>query len=176
MKLAVLVVLLVTLLAVPTFAYDWVTNPANGHRYAVIEEDSYSWSVAETLAVGEGGHLVTINDSQENEWIRTHFQGFDFMWIGLHEIVFSPRTWVWTSGEQVAYLNWGSGEPSGPGWEHWVALMGPSLHDGQWADLSEMFAPQDTFRHIALIEVVPEPTSLFALFSGITIFGILRRR
>ena len=175
MKLTILVVFLITLLALPAMAYDWVTNPANGHQYAVIPA-GVDWNEAESYAESLGGYLVTINDADENEWIRTHFGQFDFMWIGLYEVDYIQRKWAWISGEPVEYLNWGPGEPSGPGAEHWTAMMGPNFHDGQWADLMDTWPLYYGYTHIALIEIVPEPSGMFILFSCVTTLGILKRR
>jgi hypothetical protein len=55
--------------------YTWVTNPANGHEYAVTLDWS-PWLQAEDWAVEVGGHLVTINDAAENTWLTNNFGGY----------------------------------------------------------------------------------------------------
>ena len=48
-------------------SYDWFTNPANGHEYALT---GYGlWVACEAEAVAQGGHLVTINDPAEYHWL-----------------------------------------------------------------------------------------------------------
>lgn len=173
MKITVLAVILVTLLAtIPAQAYDWVTNPANGHRYTMFASNwPVGWTQAEEVAVVLGGHLATINDSVENEWVRSTFMPlyyFHWAWIGFYEVDYNQRTWAWVSGESSTYTNWGPGEPNGPGAEHWTAMMG----DGKWADLSDSW-PWD---HFAVVEVVPEPSSLFALSGGLAGLIAFRKR
>ena len=181
MKLAVLIALFVTVLALSAFATDWVISPINGHHYLAI--DTLSWTDGESQAVALGGHLATIRNETENEWAKTSFGQFDFMWIGLHEFNFpqNPRTWVWASGEQVAYTNWAEGEPSGPFGEPFVAMEGHNdyfqLHYGEWCDLSSQWEPGKRI-HIGLVEVipVPEPSSLLALAGGLMPLALLHRR
>jgi len=175
MKRMVFVVLLVAMMGSTVFAYDWIVNPANGHRYTLVSA-GYDWNEAESNSVALGGHLVTINDADENEWVKTSFGEFDFMWIGLYEVDYNARTWAWISGEPVTFSNWAEGEPSGPGWEHWVAMMGPSFHDGQWADLTRTWEPSFGYKHIAVVEVIPEPSSLLALCGGVGGLLAFRRR
>lgn len=177
MRTLVLVVLLVSVLALPAFAYDWVTNPSNGHRYAIVPA-GIDWNEAEANAIAAGGHLVSIGDAQENAWVlalqRTHFAYF--MWIGLYQIEGSPEpsgTWAWSSGESVTYMNWSPGEPSdGDGLEDWVAMDGY----GRWVDLMNTWPPGSGYDHIAMVEVVPEPSSLLALGSLVAPLGFLIRR
>src|SRR5437016_5240443 len=76
---------------VSAFAQTWITNPANGHQYAEIPLQMFGdWNQAESVAVSWGGHLVTVNDLAENDWVRTIFSlqgGTDqFCWIGLYEL------------------------------------------------------------------------------------------
>ncbi len=86
MKTLVSVVLLVLLVISPAVAYDWVTSPVNGHRYTLV--DSPSWTGAEAQAVAFGGHLATIRNDAENDWI--HQFALDNkadcyrLWIGIH--------------------------------------------------------------------------------------------
>lgn len=156
-----------------SFAQTWYTNPANGHRYTKIT-DNASWVDSEQLATSLGGHLATINDASENEWVYSTFlpYNFDWMWIGLYEVDYNQRTWAWSSGEPLTYLNWAPGEPSGPGAEHWVAMEGPSYWDGQWADLSTPWSPPIV--HIGVVEVVPEPATIGIL--GLGSLALIRKR
>jgi hypothetical protein len=94
-------------------AYTWHTY--NGHEYAVTNAWE-SWVDAESEAVAQGGHLVTINDAAENYWVAETFkenyvEGYDFntpsaaaVYIGYY---LNPTTneWGWISGETPAYTN-----------------------------------------------------------------------
>ena len=56
-----------------------------------------SWTKAEANAQKVGGHLVTINDSEENSFVGNTF-GAD-VWIGLTDAA-KDGEWVWSSGQQ----------------------------------------------------------------------------
>lgn len=173
MKTLGLVVFLISVLAIPVFAYDWVTNPANGHQYTSWLTDGNGWQGAKNRAITLGGHLATVNSLAENEWIRSTFAPFEFCWIGLYETDYMSRKWAWASGEPLDFVYWGFGEPSGPGAEHWVTISNISTPQGSWADLS---ADWIGLTHIAVVEVVPEPSSLLVSGAGLTIFGFIKRR
>ena len=128
-----------------------VTNPSNGHDYIVVSAGTGgSWSAAEAEAVALGGHLVTINDQAEQDWLVQTFGGDAKYWIG-----FTDRdvagTWEWISGQPITYTNWGSGEPSG-GDENYAVMNFHSI--GTWNDLadSNMWSPQ------GIAEVIPSLT------------------
>lgn len=80
----------------------------NGHYYT-LTDTAMTWTQAESYAQTLGGHLVTINDQAEQEWVTDRF-GWAYPWIGLTEQA-TEGTWVWVSGEPVTYTNWASGEP-----------------------------------------------------------------
>jgi hypothetical protein len=88
---------------------EWIQNPANGHWYALTP--NLEWAPAEEQAVAWGGHLVTINDVEEEQWLKATFGRGIFYWIGFNDRA-EEGTWVWTSGEPVTYTNWAGGEPS----------------------------------------------------------------
>jgi RHS repeat-associated protein len=112
---------------------QWVYN---GHTY-LLTGSSLTWSQAEAYAQALGGHLVTINDSAENEWVRTTFSGlFGGLWIGLNDSV-QEGNWVWSSGQGVAYTNWSSGEPNNYD-NYWGGSDADGAFlatDGKWADV-----------------------------------------
>src|SRR5580765_6641255 len=65
-----------------------ITNAANAHAYYLLS--SNTWTASEAEAVGLGGHLVTINDAAENQWVLNTFfplTGVPYasLWIGLNE-------------------------------------------------------------------------------------------
>jgi hypothetical protein len=89
--------------------FDWLHNPANDHYYALTEM-GMSWDMLEALAVQTGGHLVSINDAAEEEWLYSTFGSIMF-WIGLTDYP-DEGEYRWTSGEPVTYLKWCPGEPT----------------------------------------------------------------
>ena len=119
--------LLVGILAGP------VVNPANNHRYYLLQ--SASWLASEAQGVCLGGHLVTINDEAENNWVWSEFSSFGGVdrniWIGLTDAA-SEGTFVWTSGEPLTYSHWRFDQPDNfGGTENYAHLW---LPDGFWND------------------------------------------
>jgi hypothetical protein len=106
----------------------WQHNPATGHDYLYVG-DGMTWADAEEYAVSLGGHLVTINDAAENDWLIATF-GTQY-WMGMNDIAVEG-TWVWASGEPVTYTNWHVGEPNDIGGEDGGVVSGPFF--GQWND------------------------------------------
>jgi hypothetical protein len=86
----------------------WQHNPVTGHDYLFVE-DGMSWADAEAYAASVGGHLVTINDAAENDWLIATFDT-DY-WIGLNDRAREGQ-WVWASGEPVTFTDWLAGEPN----------------------------------------------------------------
>jgi hypothetical protein len=93
---------------------EWIQNPANGHSYKLTPP--VNWQRAEALAVEWGGHLVTINDREEELWIRDNFGSYEYFWTGLNDMD-EEGQWKWVNGEPVTYTNWWPGEPNNEGAE-----------------------------------------------------------
>lgn len=124
----------------------WVNNYVNGHSYRLTEP--LSWFDAEAQAQAWGGHLVTLDNAEEEFWIKNTFGRAEHFWIGFNDIV-EECTWVWASGTPVSYTNWDSGEPNNccfcteyPGCED-AAVMNWKADDGSgntfgdyWNDLA----------------------------------------
>jgi hypothetical protein len=105
-------------------------NPSNGHTYYLLDREN--WTDSENLAQTLGGHLVTINDQAENDWVYNSFSAFGgverSLWLG-----FTDRdvagTFVWTSGEPVTYTNWSVGQPN----NGITASRGPEFFAHMWS-------------------------------------------
>jgi large repetitive protein len=69
-----------------------------------------TWAQAEAYAQTLGGHLVTVNDAAEQQWLTQSFSWVGAVWIGLTDQA-TEGTWAWSSGASAGYLNWGGGEP-----------------------------------------------------------------
>jgi Lectin C-type domain len=113
----------------------WVYNATNHHFYAQV--DNVTWADAEALGVKLGGHLVTVDDQAEQDWLMATFPQ-DWLWIGLNDQAREGR-WVWSSGTRVRYVNWSEGEPDNwkgfdPLGEHAATLTSPGVP--QWSDIS----------------------------------------
>lgn len=167
--------------------YEWFINPDNGHQYALTLEHS-NWADAEAEAIAQGGHLVTVNDQDESDWLldpaypfgatySRDYQGVsnqNAFWIGLEYIGpdrYSPSSWKWQTDEPVTFWNpHHELYPTGiymtmNGRYHW--------EPGTWnCSPAHDTIPSHYLRGV--IEVIPEPTtlSLFALGA----LALLRRR
>jgi len=64
----------------------------------------------ESNAVALGGHLATLNDPAEQDWVYSTFARLGSFWIGLNDLG-TEGTFVWASGEAVTYTNWAGGYP-----------------------------------------------------------------
>ena len=103
-----------------------------------LSSESYSWEDANTLANELGGHLVSINSSDENAVIESLSPGNN-LWIGLYQNLnasdFSEPSggWEWVTGECLDYLNWAGPEPNndnGEGYGHMNIF-------GTWSDWND---------------------------------------
>jgi fibronectin type 3 domain-containing protein len=102
-----------------------------GHRYA-ITPSAMTWEDAEAYAQSVGGHLVAINSSLENEWVRRQFSSYGTVWIGFTDKTLEG-TWIWADGSPSAYTHWNPGEPNNSGGNENYAVMNTS---GGWKDAS----------------------------------------
>jgi hypothetical protein len=93
---------------IPSEEKDWIQNPINGHYYRLTEP--LSWPEAENQAMQWGGHLVTINEREEELWLKNQFGLYEYFWIGLNDIN-SEGNWEWVNGEPVTYTNWAERQP-----------------------------------------------------------------
>ncbi|MDP6962903.1 MAG: lectin-like protein [Planctomycetota bacterium] len=114
---------------VPTLAQ--AVNPANGHPYTLLGQSDIS--AAQAVADAMGGHLVTISDQAENDWIRSQFStnpnvSAD-LWLGYNDVLIED-TFVWSNGEVTGYENFASGEPNNSGNEDYVQMAST----GFWND------------------------------------------
>lgn len=138
----------------------WQHNPVTGHDYLYVG-DGLSWTDAEASAVSLGGHLVTINDAAENNWLVATF-GTEY-WIGFNDRAVEG-TWVWVSGEPVTFTNWLSGEPNnfGPGEDAAMIWNKPPIG---WNDVPDY----------SMMPFVVEigPTTLNGLLAGMVADGRL---
>ena len=119
--IAGLVVVLVGSLAPGAYGYDWYSY--GGHQYALTLTRN-NWLGAEAEAVAAGGHLATINDASEMNWISStfkdayiryyppgsqYFGNGSLVWVGLK---YQGSSWQWVTGEPYT----GFPPPMGGAW------------------------------------------------------------
>ncbi len=136
--------------AQPSVIQGPLTYPANDHTYYLL--DASSWTDAEAAAVSLGGHLVTINDQDENNWVwKMFYPGHPndpndpdpHLWIGLNDID-SEGTFEWTNGDPVTFTNWDNNQPSNSGGiEDYVGMWEVPPPDasgiaGKWNDFDNL--------------------------------------
>ena len=113
-------------------------NPANGRTYHLLEPAD--WTVSEAAAVALGGHLVTVGDQAENDWLVATFktQGtIDIdLWTGFNDAQVEG-TFVWSSGQPITFTYWDIGEPSNAGGNEDFAAVRKNNPLGQWNDLPD---------------------------------------
>lgn len=158
--------------------YDWITNPSNGHLYALTLEYS-DWLQAEAWAVEVGGHLVTIDDEPEDSWLISTY-GTELeterLWIGFYQDPDSPDFsepdggWVWISGKPVNYTNWADFEPNNQPKEDF-SVYEPYTYPIGWNDWGPLSL--DYYPTRGIIEI-PEPATLLLL--GLGGFAFFRKR
>lgn len=121
----------------PLAVLTTATNPANGHQYDLL--DWSSWDAAEARAVTLGGHLVTVDDQAEHDWLTANFHnylGSDIdLWIGFNDAAVEG-TFVWVSGAPVTFTNWDLNEPNNAGGTEDYACMRKNNPLAFWNDLS----------------------------------------
>jgi hypothetical protein len=90
---------------------------------------------AEETAVSLGGHLVTINDHKEHEYLWALWGRDHLLWIGLNDVK-EEGSFVWTSGEPVTFLYFATNEPNDLGKNEDYVHMWSQFFDscGQWND------------------------------------------
>jgi hypothetical protein len=106
-------------------------NPANQHQYKYVKENR-SWHSANEYCANQGGHLATIQDEAENQYVYMMTHGNT--WLGATDETYEGN-WVWVSGEPWNYSNWRTGEPDSRQNTDYLAYYNylPS-----WNDLEEL--------------------------------------
>ena len=117
----------------------WYFNPRTQTRYAVIPF-ALPWHRAKEYAVSNGGHLVVINDKEENDMLVKTFGGDTEYWTGLTDEAEEGK-WAAANGEEVKYFNWSAGEPDNfKKNQHYVIINSKAPHlnktePGKWNDV-----------------------------------------
>ena len=119
-------------------------NDVSGNAYYLLE--NATWEDAQRTGVSAlGGDLVTINDADENAFVRFDVAQFDgtnrHSWLGLTDR-FEEGIFCWASDEMNPYAAFLPGEPNGNTGENHVAMFrGTSGWFDAQNDWNEQFAP-----------------------------------
>ena len=103
-----------------------------------LYDNAVTWEQASELCEQKGGHLVTINSQEENDFVydlikdTTHFA-----WLG-GKLNDSTMEWEWVTGEAFDYTNWNTGEPNANQTEYYLQMfpmnIGTGSQAGCWND------------------------------------------
>ena len=150
--------------------------------YTIV--DGPTWEESEANAVELSGHLVSINDAEENELIKSilnsYFEGLDSfydgnqlyfirngeeqssdVWIGLNDSV-SEGTYEWSSGEGVTYIE--TNELFDSGNQDYVAMRWVTEEKWGWDDQTNtdqdpIYSP-DSIRYTQKVGIAEIPLNL----------------
>lgn len=103
-----------------------------------------SWTNSRDYCNSKGGHLVTINDAEENDALTSRFGG-DF-WIGYNDRDVEGE-FEWINGSS-SYKNWSANEPNDSGGEDCTEVYA----GGGWND----YQCDSTSEQTAMCEKIPE--------------------
>ena len=104
--------------------------------YAFVLVDGPNWEDAQENAEELGGHLVTVNDEDENQWLVDKFSLADretSTWIGLK--INNEGDWEWASGQDSSYRGWDDVEPNNSDYQGRSEEFGAIRGSGKWNDL-----------------------------------------
>lgn len=120
--------------------YKGVQNPNNGHWYLVFSKTN--WDNAINYCATRGGHLVAIEDDQENTFV---YGLAPYAILGATDKDREGR-WVWVTEQEMSYTNWCQGEPNNCGnlevnghcepENHLTFHDIPQCISGQWNDIA----------------------------------------
>ena len=172
-----------------------IFDPANGRQYYLL--DKSTWSAAESQAVAMGGHLATIRNQSENDFVFNTFSHFAGeprdLWIGLSDAG-HEGTFTWSSGLPLTFSNFqinqpdnGAGDPTS-GAENYVHMntqRGARPHvtgwiDGKWNDFQDV----DSYTYFGGIATqtidgvveTPEPGAISLVAIGVMLVSRRTRR
>jgi hypothetical protein len=127
--------------------FQWPASAGgNGHYYghARVRISDATFKQASTAAVAIGGHLTTISNASENEFVRATIGGG----LGLFHEPNGP--WQNINGEPVTFFNWSAGQPDSP---NQLAFAAYCCHPAStWSDYTDadLGNPMDPWTGFAL--------------------------
>lgn len=130
---------------IPSTSENSTVTTYNKHTYAIFNTDC-TWEEAKKYCEKLGGHLVTISDEDEQDFIikllkKNKKNNKNCYWTGLYK---KSNTWKWADGSKFKYTNWAPNEPNSyDGEEAYVHLFGTvytggtgTKNIGDWNDAS----------------------------------------
>ena len=93
-----------------------------------ISDEILPWSSSRRYCLRMGGELLSIENSEEQEYINTLLTVNNRYWIGFHDRfkmkdhMTRSTSFSWSDGSEVDFTNWNSSEPRGN--DPWGAKRG----------------------------------------------------
>ncbi len=104
----------------------------NGHDYLFVVSRR-TWIQAAESCASLGYGLATINNSAEDEWLKSNLTSTETWWIGYNDRS-AEGSWRWSNGTS-AYVNWSPGEPNNWGGNEDCAVkISSGTYVGLWND------------------------------------------
>ncbi len=110
-----------------------------GHRYMFCNTIFKTWNEAEAGCANHGGHLVSINNEAEEDFIKSNID--DRYWIGYYQTENGGSApWYWSDESTPTYTNWADGEPNNYclkkewSWSKWKNVC------VKWENCAEMYS------------------------------------
>ena len=126
----------------------------NGHTYYLLGDSNRH--EADTAARLLGGHLVTLDDQEELDWVYANVVSFNNVgrraWIGLSDERFEG-IYAWDNDSLSLYRNWVVGEPQGGVFANYVIMGG----GGGWFDADYNWGPGGEVVHSVVEIASPNP-------------------
>jgi hypothetical protein len=182
---ATLGVLLALLTALPGKAMaDYIWHPYQNHEYA-LTLNWQSWVSNEAEAQSIGGHLVAINNAEENAWLTSTFantflineEGFAHAALANIGYYLEPSTgqWHWSNGDPVTYTNYFARPETGQFFPEGGAFgylhVFPHAFAGTWHGARHVDGLGKGIIERPLVPVA-EPSTLLLLAVGLAAMGL----
>lgn len=142
-------------------------NPKNHHTYLLLRPAN--WETSEHLAEKLGGHLATVRNQAEEDWIFKTFGNYGgerrLLWIGLTDTV-KRFHFSWADGESASYTDWARFEPNnaGPRGEDYVAIYYPDFKfANQWRVWNSRGRDPGGLPIDGVVEIIPAGTPAAAI-------------
>lgn len=109
-----------------------VTKEYNGHTYEYYNL-SVPWNQAYRFCESKGGHLVTISNESENDYVHSMID--NMIWLG-GTAYNNNKKWYWITGEPFDYTPWNTSQPDYyDGKEFYLSMYYNSDAPKKWNDL-----------------------------------------
>ena len=141
------------------FSLNYSLNPIemkvyNGNTYKLYNT-VIPWKEAYKFCEQQGGHLVTINSTDEQSFIHNLVKSTNsrkYTWLGATDI-YSEGKWKWITGDSLSYSNWADGEPNNSNDEDYLMLYNET---GKWNDSHDIYYDfSDSYSFICEYDSIP---------------------